>query len=298
MTRFGNTLGGVMVAASLAAGRAGADTLPVAADAHVDSLTKTDGGGPELRVRYAASHGESRALARFDLSALPVIPPGSSIEKATLRLWVGAISEAGTLSVAAVLEPWDEANVTFADAPALEPPFTTFPVGPSDAQRYVSVDVTGLVHKWVSGARENHGLALVAAPDEPVDVLIDSKENAGTSHPMDLEVALTSVGPQGPPGMQGPPGVQGPPGLSGYERSSIVLQVASHHTLPFALNCRGGRRVLSGGVDVAGAPPDIRKNVYIHSSFPQNDSVWTFFVSNANNMTVQVRLFVTCAFTN
>src|SRR5687767_1380300 len=111
MTRFSSALGAVLVAAALAAGRAGADTLPVAADAHIDPATKTDGGGPTLRVGYAPTGDESRALARFDLSALPVIPPGTSIEKASLRLWVGAVNGAGTLTVAAVLEPWDEATV-------------------------------------------------------------------------------------------------------------------------------------------------------------------------------------------
>jgi hypothetical protein len=137
-----------------------------------------------------------------------------------------------------------------------------------------------------------------------VDVLIDAKENAATSHPMELEVAVTSVGPQGPPGVQGPPGNQGPPGdqgppgLSAYERRALLFDVGGNQTAGFSMGCSGARRVLSGGVDVVGAPFSARMNVHTNSSYPENDAVWTFIVSNANPFTVQLRLWTVCAFTN
>jgi hypothetical protein len=294
MIRLARVLGMVLMTAASAVGTAMADTLPVAADAHINSLqpTATDGAGAVLRVRQGFSRGESRALALFDLAALPAIPPGSSIEKAILRLWVGAISGTGTLSVAAVLEPWDEATVTFADAPALES-FTTVPVGPSHAQHYVSVDITELVRRWVSGALDNHGLAVAVAEDGRVDLLIDSKENPATSHPMEIEVAITSVGPQGPGGLPGPPG------LGGYTQVSSDVDLLPGFTGNIVRGCLGGRKVLSGGIDIIGdtAPSD-RSRVFLHATAPLGETLWVVKITNTSTVVIPLRFWLVCAFTN
>src|SRR5262245_3265949 len=194
MGRCAGVSGIFALVAALSAGAAGADTLPVVADGHV-SAADDETNGPSLRVRHGADAPGYTALARFDLSALPDLPPGSSIEKATLRLWAEAVRGPGSIAVAPVLEAWDERTLSYAAAPAMGQPRVTFAVDADDAQRYVTVDVTDLVRDWTSGAK-NRGLALAAAPDEAVDVDFDSKENTATSHAPDVEVVITSVGPQ------------------------------------------------------------------------------------------------------
>jgi hypothetical protein len=69
--------------------------------------------------------GELNAFARFDLSALPALPPGSAIEKATLRLWVESVGAPGSVAVVPVLSPWTEAALAFGSAPPLGQSVTT-----------------------------------------------------------------------------------------------------------------------------------------------------------------------------
>lgn len=75
---------------------------------------------------------------------------------------------------------------------------------------------------WVNGTQANLGLAIRGA-SPTLNIAVDSKENADTGHPMELEVVLEggpagppgSVGATGPQGPVGPPGPEGPPGPQG-----------------------------------------------------------------------------------
>jgi hypothetical protein len=141
---------------------------------------------------------------------------GATINKAMLRVWVNTVTVPGTVEVQPALEPWTEATLSHATAPSLGSTAATLSIAAPDLKNWVSVDVTNLVQDWLSGALENNGLALVGV--NPVLVGFDCKESTITSHPMELEVALTSVGPegpQGPAGVQGNPGPAGPPGAPG-----------------------------------------------------------------------------------
>jgi hypothetical protein len=318
------------VAAGLWAGAAGADTLPVVADAHVSAVeTGTDAGnGPSLRVKSGSVRGYT-VFGRFDLSALPDLPPGSSIERATLRLWVESVRVPGKVQVLPVLASWDERTLTYADAPPLGLEVATLAVSASDAGRYVSVDVTDLVRDWSSSTLDNHGLALMATDQEPVDAQFDAKENTATSHPMEIEVAITSVGPQGPRGDQGPqgipgvkgdkgdkgdtgltgpkgdkgdkgdPGAAGAPGLSGFMQTSDDFNVPASNLAIVNPSCPGGRKVLSGGVDMVGVTDaNVIIKVTINSSAPSSSTAWLFRVTNLSASTVTLRFRLTCAFAN
>jgi hypothetical protein len=191
---------------------AGADTLPVAADSQTNSASvrALAGNLPTLTVRSQATGGTLIPHAQFDLSALPA---NATIAKAVLRVWASAVTKSGDVQVVPVMEPWSEAALSSSIAPALGASVATFRVELTSKRNYVSVDVTSLVQDWMSGALDNNGLALVGVV--PVQVAINSKENAASSHPMELEVALTSVGPQGQDGAVGPQGPQGDPGPQG-----------------------------------------------------------------------------------
>jgi hypothetical protein len=122
---------------------------------------------------------------------------------------------------------------------------------------------------------------------------------------MEIEVALTSVGPQGPPGAQGPqgiegpPGVPGPPGLGGYTHASSDLDLPAGFTANLARPCPGGRKVLSGGIDIAGdlAPQD-RSKVVLHATAPASETLWVVKITNGSTVVVPLRIWVVCAFTS
>lgn len=191
-----------------------ADTLHVAADAQTSSSQPTLKLGllPALAVRQGPGGPLLTSYARFELTSLP---DGTTVEKAVLRLWVLAVISPGTVEVVPVVEAWQEGTITAAASPELGLPVASLSVGSADTLHFVDVDVTGLVRDWTSGALDNHGLALRAS--SAVSVVLDSKESLLTSHAPELEVALTSGGPQGPPGPEGPQGPQGEPGPQGAQ---------------------------------------------------------------------------------
>ena len=166
-----------------------ADTLPVIADSQVNlsSVALKGGALTTTTVKNSLPGAAYRAFVKFDLRALP---SGLPVTKATLRLWPNLVTTAGTIDLSAVLGPWDEATLAAIIAPAMSQPIIDFSVAKTDLKTYVNVDVTELVKDWVDGDLENHGLALVGQPGSSVNARFDSKENATTSHPMELEVML------------------------------------------------------------------------------------------------------------
>jgi DNA-binding beta-propeller fold protein YncE len=209
----------------LLATTAAADTLPIKADAQTNSVAPRQraGAAAVMGVRGGFPGATLTGYARFDLAALPALA-SADVEKATLRLWVAALPTGGEIDVVPVLGPWAEPTIDAAGAPPVGPAIATFSLQPSNLKTYVSVDVTSLVRDWVGGTLDNYGLALRATPAGRVWVQFDSKESVTSSHPAEIEVALTSAGPkgdtgdtgaQGPQGEQGPQGLQGAPGLPG-----------------------------------------------------------------------------------
>src|SRR6266851_10218291 len=91
-----------------------ADSLPVAADAHVNS-TFPDvnfGNTPFLQIG-----GTARAYVKFDLSNLPATR-SEDVAKANLVLWVSRTGAAGALQVSEVAVHWDEAGISWTSQPA------------------------------------------------------------------------------------------------------------------------------------------------------------------------------------
>ncbi len=206
----------MMAAVTSGSALAGADTLSVDADAQTNSAAVNAKGGAlvNMYVHNGPPGGTFRGFMRFDLQALP--PAGLTIDKATLRLWVSAVTKEGLVAVAPVLGPWNESTLTAGTAPPIDAPFTAFQVDKSMLKHYVSVDVTPLVQAWATGQFTNQGLALVGG-DATVAVRFDTKENTLSSKGPELEVVLISQGPQGPPGPPGSPGPPGPDGAPGTQ---------------------------------------------------------------------------------
>src|SRR6185503_2643639 len=86
-----------------------ADTLHVAADAQTSSAQPSLRFGllPLMTVRGGPGPIYNSYL-KFDLSALPDDP---AVDKAVLRLGVNVVATPGTIEVAPILEPWQEASI-------------------------------------------------------------------------------------------------------------------------------------------------------------------------------------------
>ncbi len=180
---------------------------PPTADTFVSSVTpKTNyGTSPILVVQAGAT-----TFIKFDLSALP---PGASIGKATLRLYVDAFVKAGSFDVYVVEGPWRENSLTYnTPPPALGPSATgnnPIAISSSSLNNFVLVDITPLVQGWVNGTIANNGLALSLTSTNGT-FSFDAKESLLTGNGPELEMVLN--GPTGPPG---PQGIQGDPGQPG-----------------------------------------------------------------------------------
>ena len=255
---------------------------PPSADTFVSSSApaKNFGSQPLLAVQSGTS-----SYVRFNLSGLPT---AATVARATVRLFVDAVSQAGSFDIYEIDQPWSENSLTFNTAPSLGvsasggKPVT---VSKSGLNQFVMVDITPLVQGWLSGAVPNNGLA-IALVGGAGSFGFDSKESEYTSHEPELEVTFSGVagpagaqGPQGPAGAQGPVGLTGPqgppgpagaqgtqgltgpqgipgpggtPGLSGVNEVLFTTTVADAFSGQYAtVYCPAGQTVISGGCDAA-----------------------------------------------
>ena len=191
--------------------RAYAQITP-SADANTNSTFPTTkyGANQLLHVNGATQI----TYIQFDLSS---IPASASVSKATLKLFVEAAPTAGSFNVDYVNGLWVESTISYSLAPALGSTIvSSVPVTPANKSQYILIDITPAVVAWLNASVANDGVALVA--NGALNVTFDSKENAATSHPPELDIVFTGTGPQGPQGPQGPAGPQGTsgaPGLNG-----------------------------------------------------------------------------------
>src|ERR1700675_4212340 len=122
-----------------------AQELPVSGDAHVNSLYPDVSFGS---LPFLQTGGTTRTFVKFDLSGMPPHLSPSDLTRASLVLWVGRIAVAGEVQVSEAVGPWDETTLTYTIAPPPSGAFiATFPV--SQASRYVTVDVTVTVQRWL-----------------------------------------------------------------------------------------------------------------------------------------------------
>jgi Collagen triple helix repeat (20 copies) len=194
-------------------------TVPVAADAYIDTTTaqatKNFGNRPTITVGIA-----HKALLKFNLSELPANVTPQEIQKATINIFLTSSQGNGGLQIRQILGAWAEGAVTAALAPPVGSPVpANLPLIP--AQNYYAVDVTAFVKNWVGNPATNFGLAIEPLNSQPTTkISFDSKEATGTSHPAQLEIVLVGRGPQGPAGPTGLQGATGPQGAIGPQGAS------------------------------------------------------------------------------
>lgn len=161
------------------------------ADAYTNTATPTINLGtkPLLDVESASQ----TTYIQFDLSSIPAGYTSANVAKATLKLYVNAVTTAGSFNVDFVNGTWSEKTITADLAPALG---TTIISGvaltSANVHDYVLIDVTAAVGEWLNGTQANDGLALVG--NSPLNASFDSKENTTNSQPAELDIVFTGGG--------------------------------------------------------------------------------------------------------
>jgi hypothetical protein len=193
--------------------------LPSAASAQsalTDDADTQNGHTPNLTLSSA-----SNVYLKFKLSStLSSNTAGSSVSKATVKLYAGAVKSQGKVDVYLLGSNWSEKTIAAAP-PSLGGLLQAgVPVQSEQKEKFLIIDVTSAVQQWLgtdgsgTGGSPNYGIALVAR--DGASLTFDSKENSQTSHEPQLNIQLKNLsGQQGPPGQQGPAGPQGPQGDRG-----------------------------------------------------------------------------------
>jgi hypothetical protein len=191
--------------------------LPLSSDSftNINQPSTNFGGDVSLKIDGSTT---KRVYIEFNLSGLPAGTAGSQVSKATLVLFPSTVNSVGTFDLFRVTSSWNEATITFNNAPTLAGAADVSGVPVTSADVFVTLDITALVRNWVDGILPNNGVALLPSAGSAITVFFDSKEATGTSHPAQLLIFLQNqgpAGPQGPQGIQGPVGPQGPQGNVG-----------------------------------------------------------------------------------
>lgn len=191
---------------------------PPSADTFVSSATPKLNYGSGITLVVAPG---TTTYVQFNLSG---IPSNASITKATVRLYVDAVTKGGSFDVYQLNSGWNESTLTFnTPPPALGVSATgSHPVSisASSMNQFLLIDITPLAQGWLNGTIPNDGVALALTSGSSGSFSFDSKESLLTGNGPELEIAFNSgagmqgpAGPVGPPGPAGPQGLQGPPGV-------------------------------------------------------------------------------------
>lgn len=220
-------------------------------DAYIDTTKATTNFGAAVTLGTVST--SQTAYIRFDLSSIPSGYTGNSVAKASLKLYVNAVTTAGSFNVDYVNGVWAEKTINANNAP---PPGTmiaaSVPLAKTQVHDFVIVDVTTAVQAWLNGTETNNGIALVA--NSPLSVTFDSKESTTQSHPPELDVVfaggggtITGINTAAGSGLTGG-------GTSGTLNLSLLASCASGQVLSWngsawvCANLKGGGTVTSVGL--------------------------------------------------
>ncbi len=158
------------------------------ADTYTNSAAPTTNYGAKTLLDV---DGATQATyIQFDLSS---VPTGAAISQATLKLYVNAVSTAGSFELYSVNGTWSESKITYDLAPALGSVIdSNVPITTADKNQYILIPITSTVQGWVNTPSTNNGIALVAIGS--FNATFDSKESTTTSHPPELDVVFAGDG--------------------------------------------------------------------------------------------------------
>jgi hypothetical protein len=173
------------------------------ADAYTNTASPGTNYGAKTLLDVDSS--SQTAYIQFDLSSIPSGYTGSSVAKATLKLYVNAVTTAGSLNVDYVNGSWSESTITANMAPALGTTIVpSVALAKDQVKDYVLIDITPAVQAWLNDTQANDGIALVA--NSPLNANFDSKESTTQSHPPELDIVFAGGSGNGITGVLTPAG--------------------------------------------------------------------------------------------
>ncbi len=162
---------------------------PPSADSYITSAQPSANFGSSVLLPVQAG---TASYVRLNLGALP---PNTAITKATLRLYVNAVTAPGSFDVYQVDSAWSERGLNLNNAPPPGASATggqSVSVTASSLNQFLLIDITPLVQGWLSGTIPNNGVAL-ALTSASGSFSFDSKESVGTGHQPELDVVFSSA---------------------------------------------------------------------------------------------------------
>lgn len=230
---------------------------PSAADTYVASSTPTTNYGTQIML--AVQNGAT-SFVQFNLSA---IPQGSTVSKATIRLYVDAVVTPGSFDIYQVNSAWSESGVTYNTRPSIGASATggnPTAITSASKNNFLLIDITSLAQNWLNGSVPNNGVALQLTSTTG-SFSFDSKEATTTSHEPELELVLDGpAGPQGPQGLDGPTGPQGPAGATGAQGPAGAAGPQGPQGIPGNMNPGSPYYVQNGTTQQTGASFNIDGN--------------------------------------
>src|SRR5262249_41839578 len=157
-------------------------------------------------------------LVKFDVTT---VRPDVVIDQAVLRMVPRGNPPQTTLSVFAVLGPWDEDTVNGLTAPPIATTAeSTTTVLANAPRRAVAWDITALAQQWIRNPAQNNGVALRGMP---MEVTFASQEDLARTPQLFITYDVNQTpscptagtGPVCPTGAQGPTGASGSMGATG-----------------------------------------------------------------------------------
>jgi len=153
-------------------------------DAYINTADPTTNYGAATLLDVNGA--KQTTYIQFNLASIPAT---ASVSQATLKLYVNAVTTAGSFNVDYVNGAWSEGTIDSSNAPPLGAAIASnVSVTTADKNQYILVNVTSAVQAWLNGSEANNGLALVA--NSSFNATFDSKENTTTSHPAELDIAF------------------------------------------------------------------------------------------------------------
>ncbi len=227
------------------------------ADTYISTATPSTNFGAKTLLYVESSQ---TTFIRFDLDAIPSGYTGANIAKATLKLYVNAVTTAGSFNVDLVNGTWSETALNANNAPALGATIAaSMPLISANKGGYILVDITPALQGWLNGTQPNDGIALVG--NSPLNANFDSKESTTSSHSAELDVVYAGSGGSGITGIAtvSGSGLMGG-GTSGTLNLSLLTTCGSGQVLTWSgsawacTNLSGGGTItgVTAGTDLTG----------------------------------------------
>jgi hypothetical protein len=179
-------LGAALMLVLLVATVARAQLTPIG-DSYTNTATPTTNYGAKTLLDVESASQTS--YIQFNLSSIPSGYTGADITKATLKLYVNAVTKAGSFNVDYVNGTWSEGTIDANNAPALGSTIAaSVPLTTAEKNQYILIDITAAVQAWLNGTQVNDGIALVG--NSPLNASFDSKESTTTSHSAELDIVF------------------------------------------------------------------------------------------------------------